>query len=89
MYYIKAIIFGFGFPGVFFMGAVHPILGWLSLAVWLFVLLPMFWRATVIHKTEQDYKRRKRNIETQIIRGRLDSQLIQETAAEMKRDGRL
>lgn len=89
MYYLKAAIFGFAFPGAFFMGAIQPVLGWLSLAVWAFVLLPMFWRAQVLHNVEVDEKRRKRNIETQILVGKRDAQLIRDTAQKMKREGRL
>ena len=87
--FTNAALFGISFVAIFGMGALHPYLGFTYLAVWLFGLLPFFWRRAARFNLDAQIERKKRNIETQIIQGKLDAQYIAEVTAEMKRQGRL
>lgn len=50
---------------------------------------PFFWRRAARFNLDAQIERKKRNIETQIIQGKLDAQYIAEVTADMKRQGRL
>lgn len=89
MRFITSAASGLSFITIFFMGALHPVLGLIYLAVWLCVLLPFFWRRMAYYNSVAIENRQRRNIETQILRGKLDGKLVRDVAGEMKRDGRL
>lgn len=73
-----------GFFGMFVAGALHPVAGFVMLAVFAVFFVPRMWRASVVWNTERQVARKRENIRTQIRQGRLDAQLIREVADEMR-----
>lgn len=86
MWYFKELArFLAGFYGMFIAGAIHPLLGWLMVGVFFWLFVPRMWRASIVHKTEREVARKKANIRTQMLQGKLDAQLIRDVARDMKR----
>lgn len=85
MWYFKELArFLAGFYGMFIAGAIHPVLGWLMVGVFFTLFMPRMWRASIVRKTERQVARKRRNIETQMMQGKLDAQLIREVADDMR-----
>ena len=85
----QALLCWAAFMGVFIMGAIAPILGWLSLVAFIALIVPRFWRASINHKTDVMLKRRQDEIENQIAWGKIDHTLTQRAVRHMHERGEL
>lgn len=90
MYYVKEFFICFaGLVAPFLIGPINATFGLIAFGVWFVFFLPRGVRAATRFQADMQNRERKMRIETQILRGKLDGQLIDETVREMRSRGDL
>ena len=84
---IQPAIFGGSFIGIFVMGAIHPILGFVALVAFLVFIVPPSWRWATDYNTDKRLKQRRQQIDTAMTQGQVDGELTRQVIEDKRRRG--